>query len=361
VTAPAPMRIWAWQADEGGCGFYRIAEPMAALKRAGHQVNVRVQRQGFIEYAHLGNCGGPAELAVIQRIVLPDMAPAVRRLRTPPRRVIYEIDDDMFSIDPGNPDAFRLYNSPNIRDTLRLCADQSHLVTVSTEPLAEVMRRECSTPVVVLPNCVPDGMFEIERPRFDRPRIGWAGGMGHDNDMRCALTPLRRFLDRTPEADLHIIGHDFRRTIARPRVYWSSWLTPMATYWRAIDFDIGIAPLAPTIFNRSKSALKALEYGALGIPTVASDAAPYREIIQHGVTGFLVQRDDQWVSYLRELTYDADLREQMGQAAREHVRQYALSRNWRRWEAAYGQVLGRDVARPAPDIPADIPAELVGS
>ena len=271
--------------------------------------------------------------------------------------MIYEIDDDMFAIDPGNPDAWKLYNSPNIRDTLRLCADQSHLVTVSTEPLAEVMRRECATPVVTLPNCVPDAMFDVERVRWDRPRIGWAGGMGHDNDMRSALTPLRRFIDRTPEADLHIIGHDFRRVIARPRVYWSSWVTPMPAYWRAIDFDIGIAPLARTIFNSSKSGLKYLEYSALGIPTVAADAPPYRELIQHGETGFLVGRDDLWVKYLRELTYDADLREAMGAAARRHVRRYALSANWRAWETAYGQVLGREVAQP--DIPtANMPTDM---
>jgi hypothetical protein len=223
-----PMRIWAWQADEGGCGFYRIAEPMNALKRAGHHVNVAVQREGFIEYKHLGNCGGPAEIALVQRIVLPDMAPAIRRLRTPPRKVIYEIDDDMFSIDPANWDAFRLYNSPNIRDTLKLCANQSHLVTVSTEPLAEVMRRECDVPVAVLPNCVPDGMFAVDRIRLDRCRVGWAGGMGHEGDMRSILTPLRRFLDRTPDVDLHLIGYDFRRLIARPRVYWSSWVQPDA-------------------------------------------------------------------------------------------------------------------------------------
>ena len=50
--ANSPMRIWAWQADEGGCGFYRIAEPMGALAAAGHRVNVQVQRQGFIQYGH---------------------------------------------------------------------------------------------------------------------------------------------------------------------------------------------------------------------------------------------------------------------------------------------------------------------
>ncbi len=34
------------------------------------------------------------------------------------------------------------------------------------------------------------------------------------------------------------------------------------------NIDIGIAPLAPTIFNMSKSDIKAVEYGSWGIPSL---------------------------------------------------------------------------------------------
>jgi hypothetical protein len=40
----------------------------------------------------------------------------------------------------------------------------------------------------------------------------------------------------------------------------------------------------------------------------------------------------------------------MGAAAKQHVAGYALSRNWRRWEAAFGQVLGRDVTQSEPEL-----------
>ena len=340
------MRIWGWQADDSGCGFYRINEPLRALREyGGHRVNIQPQVAGFVAFDHLGNCGGPAELCVIQRVVTLDQTPAVRRLRKPGTKLVYEIDDNMFAIDPRNKNAFKLYSRPETLDGLRTAAGLCDLITVSTAPLAKVMERECGVPAVVLPNCIDDDMFDIERTRWDRVRIGWAGGQGHDSDIRAVAGQIRRFIRRNPAVDFHVIGYDYRRLLGFERIYFSTWQTPIDAYWRALDFDIGIAPLAHNVFNQSKSALKALEYGALGIPCVATDAPPYREVIIDGVTGFLISQDHMWEKRLGELVADADLRERMGRAAKDHVRQFALSRNWRRWEAVYGDLLGRPVAQ----------------
>ena len=43
--------------------------------------------------------------------------------------------------------------------------------------------------------------------------------------------------------------------------------------------------------DQSKSAIRAIEYGALGIPVVASDVGPYRDHIVDGVTGYLIRRE----------------------------------------------------------------------
>lgn len=342
-----PMRIWAWQADQSGCGLYRVASPMRAMRRfGGHKVNVQPQVQGFVEHRMLGNCLGPAEVCLIQRVVQLDVVPAVRRLATPGRKLIFEIDDNMFAIDPRNEAAFKLYARPEILDGLRTAASVCDLITVTTPALAQEMERQCGVPTVVLPNCVEDEMFTIERRRNPRLTVGWAGGVGHDSDMRLAASQIRRFLRRHPQVDFHSLGYDYRRLLGRERVYFSTWTQPIPNYWRSIDFDIGIAPLAPNIFNRSKSGLKALEYGALGIPTVASDAAPYRDVIVDGVTGFLVTHDYQWERRLHELASDEAMREEMGAAARRHVMQWALSRRWRQWEATYARLIGRAHSAP---------------
>ena len=43
-----------------------------------------------------------------------------------------------------------------------------------------------------------------------------------------------------------------------------------------MNLDIAVAPLVDHPFNRAKSALKLLEYGALALPVVATDIEPYR-------------------------------------------------------------------------------------
>jgi glycosyltransferase involved in cell wall biosynthesis len=106
-------------------------------------------------------------------------------------------------------------------------------------------------------------------------------------------------------------------------------------YYQAIDFDIGLAPLIPSMFNRSKSHIKALEYAALGIPVIASDEPPYRDFVIDGVTGFLVRREHEWGQRLRDLVNDDAMRESMGVKAREHAAQFSIEKGWRLWEQAY--------------------------
>jgi glycosyltransferase involved in cell wall biosynthesis len=88
------------------------------------------------------------------------------------------------------------------------------------------------------------------------------------------------------------------------------------------------------VFNQAKSAIKATECAALGIPVVASAVRPYEDFVHHGVTGLLVHRDHEWGRHLRALVNDPAMRAEMGAAAREHARQYTISRLAPAWEKA---------------------------
>ena len=77
-----------------------------------------------------------------------------------------------------------------------------------------------------------------------------------------------------------------------------------------------------------------IEYGARGIPSIATDCPAYRDVITHGVDGFLVRRDHEWLRYLSELA-DDKLRAQMGEAARVMAARHVISRNWTAWQDAY--------------------------
>jgi glycosyltransferase involved in cell wall biosynthesis len=100
-------------------------------------------------------------------------------------------------------------------------------------------------------------------------------------------------------------------------------------------FDIGIAPLKDTEFNESKSYIKALEYAAVGIPCVVSKVGPYRDFVEHGVTGFHAEKPGDWKKYVGELVHNVELRTMMGKSARLKAWDYTIQGNIHLWKDAY--------------------------
>jgi len=263
-------------------------------------------------------------------------------------RTVYELDDDLWHITPENWAAYQLYGRGDIRDATQHAAETADLITVTTEPLAEVMREVAGHDrVAVLPNCIPSWVTRLPRQPRDRPRIGWGGGASHGVDIGQVASPVRRFLKRFPGWDLQLNGSDYRVTFKAPddRVFVVPWVPVHEhpeKYYAGIDYDIGLAPLWPTTFSTCKSGVKALENGARGIPTIATDLEPYSSVITHGVDGFLVRRDHEWLRYMSLLAGDDELRAKMGEAARDMARRYLIEDRWRDWSDAYAGLFTRN-------------------
>ena len=87
--------------------------------------------------------------------------------------------------------------------------------------------------------------------------------------------------------------------------------------------DIGVYPLPiKDTWVLGKSGLKALQYMALGIPTVASAVGANFRVIEDGVSGYLAETEDQWFDRIEGLLNDAQLRKRIGQDARGRVENY---------------------------------------
>lgn len=319
------MKVFAVE-DGAACGYYRVRLPLDHMKANG--LDVQHHREGVVP--------DDTDVFVGQRTGAPGYELFWLSLWRKGHKMVWETDDDLWTIDPTNQRAVREFTPPML-EAMERVARISHMVTVSTEPLAEVMSKYNSN-VVVLPNHIDGALLEVERPRRDRVTIGWAGGDSHFKDWAMVAPRLRRFLARNPAVDFHAIGANYLdgNGISGRHTPWAS---DLFDYYRTIDFDIGIAPLIFSRFNRSKSAIKAIEYAALGIPVIASDAEPYQPFVKDGVTGFLVRHDHEWEARLRDLVNDADMREEMGRNAKEEARKWVIQDGWRKWDDAYRSLL----------------------
>jgi len=80
--------------------------------------------------------------------------------------------------------------------------------------------------------------------------------------------------------------------------------------------DIGIYPLEQNQWVLGKSGLKAIQYMAFGLPTVATDIGTTPIIIRHMGNGWLVKTDEEWIDALEMLVKNPELRRNIGEAAR---------------------------------------------
>ena len=196
-----------------------------------------------------------------------------------------------------------------------------------TAALRQCQRISCSTPalqevlqlmfprqqVMLLANSAPKPpglMASWARAASAKPlRIGWTGAPWTRPQDLALIKPLAAWIkQRVGALQLVHIGHaEGRLSLAEalglpPALVLTKPLMPYANYLEAINFDIGLAPLAPGTFNEFKSELKLLEYSGRGIPWIASDAPPYRQLCeQWSWGGRLCREPHQWIDQLQAL------------------------------------------------------------
>lgn len=316
----------AWFAvDSGGCRWYRCELP---ARVAGGVVRDGIERHrdpltGLVDAYH--GAGSPS---VFSRPAARDILAIIRDIKSAGGRVVVDLDDDVWAIGANHPQrrAWRKDHTVSLAAALRL-ADRA---TVSTQPLAETVRRY-NRDVRVVANAIdPTDFPEVVRPDDGIVRLGWAGSLTHVTDLRPVLPALLE-LGRRPDVELHFYGydpfHDYRQGRPTPGVRTHRGVPYVYHAWAALPdhyaaigtLDIAIAPLLDNPFNWAKSAVKWLEHAMHGTAMVLADVYPYREAAEHGVTALLAATPADWRKYLTLLIERRDLRERIGARARAVV------------------------------------------
>jgi len=238
-----------------------------------------------------------------------------KKLKNRSKKVVYLTDDDLSLLsDHPRYSSFK----PHIHVPVYL--QDADLVGVYSDYLYE--KYKCYNPSIVKLNS-PSNVEYIDQIRsIIKPIIhpftivlGYSAAAHHRNHFNLCKDALYHILQKYDHVRLELFfdPEDSRFTsshkvyIARPV---TSGVNSFYQYLLKRNWDIGIAPLADTEFNRAKTSVKYREYSALRIAGVYSNIVTYNKDVTHKQTGVLTENTtDAWVEALESLINDQNLRQ----------------------------------------------------
>lgn len=114
------------------------------------------------------------------------------------------------------------------------------------------------------------------------------------------------------------LGSDF--SDIRSSVELTGWVHPDEMPGKLAAADVGLLPFSQdTMWVRSKSPTKLFEYMATGLPVVADAIGEVCHVIENEVSGYLADDQQAFSQYMVALAGDAELRQRIGQAARQRI------------------------------------------
>jgi len=253
--------------------YYRAQLPMQALERRGNHVAWPTSGDPMADLGRYANC----EAVVMHRAISPSHLELIDELQRRDVTVICDNDDDLHRL----PKVTRKWNGRSRRETRRDAdlsieiARRANLVTTPSPYLAERFHAYGVREVAVIENMLAKHDIGRERGRHAGLVIGCTAALEHGEDIDKLRIPqaLRATLEDHDGVRVVAIGMDLKLKGPRYQLRREVPVTELIACER--EFDIGIAPLVDTPFNRSRSNVKLKEYAAAGATWLASPVGPY--------------------------------------------------------------------------------------
>lgn len=337
-----------------GIWFHRIRNPQEALERRGHATRVvsigSEFKEEFLNWP---------DVVVFGRTYPTHYDPKkwMKEFKKRGKRVVYDMDDDFWEVAKDNPSKLV---SNALKDQYEGMILEADAVITPSEVLAKKFKKYFKKKIHICPNGVdvmsigPDGSSLMssytERPHANRELvIGYMGAASHWKDLQLIAdvltelserhefvfklyglegTPLEaamyyynktlRFNFQPEKNDYFRSALDFYGKMQKVPAMHIPFMPPELhpTILSQCDFDIGLAPLEDTVFNRGKSCVKFYEYAAVGTPVLASDVLPYSS----EVTYLAKNTHKDWVKKLEKLIVDTKFRNDLALSQQEWVK-----------------------------------------
>jgi glycosyltransferase involved in cell wall biosynthesis len=263
----------------------------------------------------------------------------------------------------------------------------SKYVTTTTELFADEIRK-FNKNVFVFPNAINpnEPQFKEVTEKSDKLRIGWLGGSSHLHDIQLLNDGFSKLTSHKDKVQYVLCGFDTRGTVTEinaqtgqhtkrnilpAETVWAQyekiftqnfsiisedykknllkynqdsfenemnesylrvWTKPVTSYAKNYSkFDVSLAPIKNTMFNRMKSQLKVIEAGFYKKALIASEIGPYTLDLKHCLengnfvdgNAMLVKETrnhSDWSKFIEKLIKNPNLVEDMGERLYETVK-----------------------------------------
>jgi len=350
----------------GGIAYYRVIKPAQILRKWFdiEVIGAAFKKWGVdglehTKYARLAEY----DLIISKHLTNAQMASNI--LATGKhfgKKVIVDVDDNYFGVREDNPAIKDYGKGKEGRYNVGAFLSLADGVTVSTSPLKGVYKT-INPHIDVLPNCCDINDWPNVRKMWDdgKIRIGFAGGLGHLDDLNIVLEPMSYILAKYPNVTWEIIGAlwpqeamemvNKMNAFCKKNIASQVKISAGTMAWQgypelltSFGWDIVLAPLVDGEFNRGKSHIRWLESSMIHCPVVASPAYPYKEkifgvnTIEDGKTGLFASTSEEWYRHLSNLVLSKTMRQEIAHNAYEYVKD-----NWQyvQWEDKWKKVIDK--------------------
>jgi len=223
------------------------------------------------------------------------------------------------------------YLKPGRKNGVLKMAKTVNAMTVGSSPIQHWFKHH-KIKSTIIPTGLDFAALQKGKKR-DILTICWIGSTENEKYLRILVKPLNTLWQKY-DFELRVIGGRRPGLPFKGKRHFVKWEMGKAEKWVS-ECHIGVAPLARRPYEFAKPPSKPILYMAQGLAVVATDTPPYHDLIENGVNGFLVYKNDQkkWTRYLEILLTDKEKRNSFVSKGRIDCKKYDAPVIAKRWDA----------------------------
>ena len=235
------------------------------------------------------------------------------------KKIVYDFDDAIWL--PNTSDENKIATALKWHGKVGAICAWSYRISCGNDYLASYAR-QFNKNVVVNPTTIDtENLHNPARypspATSERTVIGWTGTHSTLKYLDPLVPVLQRLEKKYPDRIEFLIIANKAPQFALQHLTFLPW-NKAREIEDLMRMEIGIMPLTDDIWAKGKCGFKALQYMALGIPTITSPVGVNPAIVDSAV-GYLATTPEEWEAALEKLLNAPSLRRQMGEHGRKKI------------------------------------------